>query len=286
MPIQIIRNVDGNCIEFRGSSNPVALNNVVSGEVDVNFPDTINVINTTATAAGQNVYEFFQIPYTEFRDEENNSFGTAQACADYITLKGNVPFSREVNLDLQGYYARLTNFYFAGGVATETEISSAQTGTFITPNFTTEAVGGLFDKRPNFMKEALADPFDVNTSKFSLNGLTTQSSVVFRASLSFDPDEDGGQLDARLVFERNGSAESDGLGDFSIDSIALTMNQGAGEEYAGEPNLTFFVGDTIDTREAADLLDTNKPAGKCYFQVRSTVPGTLKMRALTWYVTQ
>ena len=289
MPIQIIRNVDGNCIEFRGSSNPVALNNVVSGEVDATFTDTINVINTTATAAGQNVYEFFQIPYTEFRDEDNQSFDSAQECADYITLKGNVPFSREVNLDLQGYYARLTNFYFAGGLATETVVASAATNSWITPNFTMEPTVGLFDKRPNFMKEALADPFDVSTSKFSLDGLTTQSSVVFRASMSFEPDEDGGQVDVRLMFTRNGSTQADGLGEFPIETVALSMEQGADIDYAAEPNLTFFVGDTIDsidTRPPEEVVDPALTAGQCRFQFKTTVPGTLRMRALTWYITQ
>lgn len=277
MPIQVIRNVDGNCLEFRGSTNPVALNNVVSGEVDATYPDLINVINTTASTAGQNIYEFFQIPYTEFRDESNASFNSAAECAAYITERGNIPFSREVNLDLQGYYGRLTNFYFTGGQATETEISSAQTDAWITPNFVMEPTDGLFDKRPNFMKEALADPFDVSTSKFSLDGLTTQSSVVFRASMSFEPDEDGGQVDARLLFNRHsGTTPSD---DFAVESIALTMQQGAGIEYAGEPNLTFFVGDTVDTNGPGD-------AGKCHFQIKTTVPGTLRMRALTWYITQ
>lgn len=277
MPIQIIRNVDGNCLEFRGSTNPVALNNVVSGEVDATYPDRVNVINTTASSVGQNIYEFFQIPYTEFRDENNDPFASAADCAAYITDRGNVPFSREVNLDLQGYYARLTNFYFTGGVATETVVSSGQVDSWITPNFTMEPTEGLFDKRPNFMKEALADPFDVSTSKFSLDGLTTQSSVVFRASLSFEPDEDGGQVDARLLFNRHsGTTPSD---DFSVEAVALNMQQGADIEYAAEPNLTFFVGDTIDTNGVGD-------AGKCVFQFKTTVPGTMRMRALTWYITQ
>ncbi|MCP4482937.1 MAG: hypothetical protein GY817_09475, partial [bacterium] len=35
-------------------------------------------------------YEFFQIPFSEFRDEDNNEFNNAQEVSDYITLKGNV----------------------------------------------------------------------------------------------------------------------------------------------------------------------------------------------------
>ena len=99
----------------------------------------------------------------------------------------------------------------------------------------------------------------------------------FRASLTFEPDEDGGQLDARLDFQRHsGTTPSD---NFPIEDVALTMTQGADIEYPGEPLLTFFVGDTIDTNGAGD-------AGQCKFQLRSTVPGTVRMRALTWYITQ
>ena len=91
MAFQIIRNADGNCIEFRGSSNPVYWNACLSAEVDLTVPDTINVINDVATAASaETLYEFYQIPYTEFRDADNNPFATAQDTADYITAQGNV----------------------------------------------------------------------------------------------------------------------------------------------------------------------------------------------------
>lgn len=177
---------------------------------------------------------------------------------------------------VQGYYARLTNFYFTGGVATETEIPVDDINDWIVPNFTMDALG-LFDNRPDAMKAAVADPFDVATSSFSIEGLTLHSSVNFRASLTFEPDEDNGELDARLLFTRHsGTTPST---DFEIADVAITMTQGADIEYPGEPLLTFFVGDTIDTNGPGD-------AGSCVFQLRSTVPGTVRMRALTWYITQ
>lgn len=177
---------------------------------------------------------------------------------------------------VQGYYARLTNFYFTGGIATETEIEIDDINDWVTPNFTMDTLG-LFDKRPSPMLDAVADPFNVATNEFTLEGLTINSSVNFRSSLTFEPDEDGGQLDARLDFQRHsGTTPSD---NFPIEDVALTMTQGADIEYPGEPLLTFFVGDTIDTNAPGD-------AGVCKFQVRSTVPGTLRMRALTWYITQ
>lgn len=280
MPIQVIRNVDGNCLEFRGSTNPISLNNVVSGEVDATYPDTINVINTTASSAGQNIYEFFQIPFTEFRDDTNAPFTTAQECADFITAQGNVPFSREVNLDLQGYYGLQTDWYSPGGAATDTVITADDVDQFVDVNFTI-AAGGLYDKRTNFMKEASAvghtgagtqaDPII-----FNLEGLTTQSTVVAAASLSFDPDDDEGQLETRLNFFR---APSLGLDNFQISDTTLIMDQGADEEYVGEASLSFFCDDTIATVGPGD-------AGSFCFQVRSSVSGTLSLRALTLYITQ
>ena len=91
MAIQILRNADGNCIEFRGSTNPVYWNACLSGQVDPTYTDRINVINDVATAgAGETVYEFFQLPFTDFRDADNNPFATATDAADYITAQGNV----------------------------------------------------------------------------------------------------------------------------------------------------------------------------------------------------
>ena len=280
MPIQVIRNVDGNFLEFRGSTNPTALNNVVSGEVDSAYPDRINVINTTASAAGRNIYEFFQIPFTEFRDDTNASFATAQECADYITAQGNVPFSREVNLDLQGHYGLLSNYYFAGGVATDTVIEAADVDQWVDVNFTIDAEG-LYDMRTNFMKEASAvGHTGAGTSAdpilFDLEGLTTQSSVLVNASLSFNPDVDESQLDCRLNFFRNSTSS---LGNFFVADIAANMNQGAQEDYEAEPLLTFFCGDTISTAAPGD-------AGSFCFQVRSSSEGTLSLRALTLYISQ
>ena len=91
MTIKIVRNADGNCITFEGSTNPVYFNACLSGQVDPTFPEKINVINDIATAqSAETVYEFYQIDYTEFRDAENNPFATSADTATYITAQGNV----------------------------------------------------------------------------------------------------------------------------------------------------------------------------------------------------
>lgn len=193
----------------------------------------------------------------------------------------------------QGYYALLTNFYFDGALATETEIPVADTDTFVDVNFTTDALG-TFDYRPAQMQAANPSPFDESTNIFKLDGLTTESSVQFRASMSFEPDEDEGQLEARLLFNRRPGTtpvdtdeSSPTFGeplDFSIESVALTMTQGADIDYPAEPLLSFFVGDTINS--TFDANGNFLEAGQCRFQVKSSVPGTVRMRALTWYISQ
>ena len=95
MAIQIVRNEDGNCIQFLGASNPVYWNACLSGEVDPNDSTLVNIINDIASLAGNTVYEFYNIPFTEWRDADNNPFADAQAVADYVDLVGNVSLAAD-----------------------------------------------------------------------------------------------------------------------------------------------------------------------------------------------
>ena len=179
----------------------------------------------------------------------------------------------------QGYYGLLTNFYFDGGVPTETIVDENNVGTWIDINFDIDALG-TFDNRPLPMKEAQAvGHTGVGTNNdpiiFDLEGLTQHSSANFRASMSFEPEIDEGQLETRLLFNRHSGTTPNT--DFAIEEVTISMQQGADIEYSAEPLLTFFVGDTIDTNAAGD-------AGKCRFQIKSSVEGIIRLRALTWYV--
>ena len=180
--------------------------------------------------------------------------------------------------DVQGYYGLLSNFYFTGGLATETTIGVEQVNQWIDVNLTVDAQG-LFDNRPVSMIDAQPNGHTGDGSAtpilFNLEGLETTSFANFRASMSFVPEEDEGQLESRLLFSRHlGTTPSS---DFSIEEVSLSMQNGADKDYVSEPLLTFFVGDTIDTNGVGD-------AGKCRFQIKSNVQGTLKLRALTWYI--
>ena len=83
--IRVVRNNDGNAVTFRGTSNPVYWNACLSAEVDSNDPALVNVVNDIRTAeTGVKEYEFFNIPFEDFEDNEGNPFATAQDAADYI----------------------------------------------------------------------------------------------------------------------------------------------------------------------------------------------------------
>jgi hypothetical protein len=112
-----------------------------------------------------------------------------------------------------------------------------------------------------------------NVVTFKLEGLETTAFATFEGNFGFTPNEDEGQVEARLLFTtRPGQSPST----FDKSTLAGTMTQGAGTEYVMQPVLTFFVGDTIDTESGE--------AGTFKFQIRSSVPGTLDMRQLTAYI--
>ena len=91
MAIKIVRNEQGNCINFYGSSNPTYWNACLSAEVDNVDTNTINIINDIITSqTGVTQYEFFRVPFTEFADADNNSFSTPLETAEYITANANV----------------------------------------------------------------------------------------------------------------------------------------------------------------------------------------------------
>ena len=178
----------------------------------------------------------------------------------------------------QGYYGLLTDFYF-GGTATETIIDVDNVDTWVNVDIDI-ASAGLFDNRPKSMMDAQAIGHDGDGSAndpvvFKLEGLDLRSFANFRASMAFEPEDDEGQLESRLLFNRHsGTTPSE---DFAIEEVSLSMFNGADVDYVSEPMLSFFVGDTIDTNAAGD-------AGKCRFQIRSNVTGVIKLRALTWYI--
>jgi hypothetical protein len=91
MAIKVTRNDAGNCITFVGSTNPVYWNSCLEGEINESNSNNINVVNKIRTVEeGTVIYEFFNLPYTDFQDRDGNDFVSPSDCAQYITDNANV----------------------------------------------------------------------------------------------------------------------------------------------------------------------------------------------------
>jgi len=240
-----------------------------------------------------NSKEVYSFIASELQNESGTFVGNKDDVLEYlstnINFKTGVGSSTSTEVDIasiilsvgesiQGYYGLLTDFYF-GGSATETVIDLNNVNTWVDVDIDI-STDGVFDNRPLAMREFQAIGHDGDGSPnnpivFKLEGLGQSSFANFRASISFEPEDDEGQLESRLLFNRHsGTTPSD---DFSIEEVSLSMFNGADIDYVSEPMLSFFIGDTIDTNAVGD-------AGKCRFQIKSNVTGIIKLRALTWYI--
>ena len=91
MAIRVVRNNNGNCVTFVGSSQPAYWNACLSGQVNTEDSTRVDVVNDVRTTDDNNpVYEFYGVPHTEFQDADGNGFADAVAAAAYITEKANV----------------------------------------------------------------------------------------------------------------------------------------------------------------------------------------------------
>ena len=124
MAIRIVRNDAGNCINFYGTSNPTYWNACLTANIDEDFPDRINVRNEIRSVEeGTDVYEFYQLPFTDFVDKDNNPFESASECAQYITDNANVSgdtgtfiFSETDTLDAQREVTDTTVLFSNGDI--------------------------------------------------------------------------------------------------------------------------------------------------------------------------
>ena len=208
------------------------------------------------------------------KNEKKSALNNARQ--EYVSVS---ELGRLMTDDIQGYYALLSNFYFTGGIATTVDIPLESVDTWLDVQLTVDSLG-LFDYRTTTMKEAQAighlgtgatgDPIC-----FKLEGLTQSSSCSLRAAFTFDPDEDGGRLESRLLFKRHSGTTPSS--DFAIENNAIAMESGADIPYAGTPSTQFFIGDTIDTNAAGD-------AGTVQVQVKSDVAGTIALRELALFI--
>tara|TARA_R100001463_G_scaffold72993_1_gene126870 strand:+ start:266 stop:856 length:591 start_codon:yes stop_codon:yes gene_type:complete len=185
---------------------------------------------------------------------------------------------RTVTNRSQGYYSVVTKFY------SDSETNTTQD---LAPNTWTqlnvsELVSNLNDFSPTESKNipdgsVYGDGngiYDSTNDRFSLAGLEDGSHCIVRVLLRCDPEEDESQLDIRLRFQTNPATVAGGLTEFSIETIMLSMTQGADRWYADEDLISFFVSDS--------LSGTNwDNSGSFVVEGRSTVACTVEMLGLT-----
>ena len=169
-----------------------------------------------------------------------------------------------------GYYT-LSSAYNNGGAATDTTIPVESVDTWVNLNFTVDSV---VDKRPVEMVNANADPYDPVAKLFSLEGLTTAAFGVLVPSLSFDPDEDNGEISGRILFTSHSGVTP---ATYSVETVIGSMAQGADEDYLFQPSLQFPITELIDTNATGD-------GGFACFQIKTSVAGTLSLREQTYYL--
>ena len=103
MAIRIVRNENGNCVQFEGTTLPVYWNACLISRVNQTNPDNIDIINDIQTnQLGSEKMEMTNEPYTNFIDEDGNGFDSAVECAAYINLKANVLGLNGDGVDLNG----------------------------------------------------------------------------------------------------------------------------------------------------------------------------------------
>ena len=239
--------------------------------------DHFNIENRIENQPKDTIVSFASVG-TWFNEAGDTAYTVETLRAFFAGISAVGVTSTEVKSDIQGYYSLLSGFYF-GGVATEKIISTAEANTWLDVDLTVDALG-TFDYRTSDMKAAQAVGHSGTGASgspivFLLEGLTETSTASVRAAMSFDPDEDGGRFESKLLFTRHsGTSPST---DFAIEASGLAVESGADVDYSYTPNTQFFIGDTIDTNGVGD-------AGTVRLQVKTDVAGTLSMREICLFI--
>ena len=185
---------------------------------------------------------------------------------------------QEVTDKTQGYYSVITKFYSDAEV-NPTQDLEANVWTQLSVS---ELMSNLNDFAPTESRN-IADGstfgsghglYDINNDRFSLAGMQDGSHCIVRVLLRCDPEEDESQLDIRLRFQTNPTTAAGGLTEFSIQTIMLSMTQGAGIWYSDEDLISFFVSDSLSGT-------TWDNAGSFIVEARCTVACTIEMLGLT-----
>ena len=316
MAIQVVRNNEGNVVEFRGSSQPIYWNSALSAVVDSVSADTVNIINTTQSvnisALSGRAYEFYRIPYTEFRDDSNASFPTALSAVNYINEAANATVLTVD--DSSGYVGFTTNYY----TATATNITQLLSANVYTPivasvfeildenirpvqsisngtsartlTYSSSAFDGVLST--SIVPGSSTGAVDIGTPGLDgTNSLTVSSSPVlfslagqakgsfdsFRVGFKITPEENESNLDMRVVYVPNPSTVTGGVSTIELTRRAFNFAEGAGVEYTSLETFSFYAGD--DLRD--ESIDTPSWDNSGFYFVEVKANATMEFELLS-----
>ena len=266
--IRVVRNKAGNCINFLGTTNPAYWNACLSAVINEDDANTINVINDIRSATSEDtVYEFFRIPYTEFRDKDDNPFPDATTAAEYITKNANVATNIGADIevgpndffDFQRDITNTTIFIDNGDAYSINELQASD------PGDGTITITKKFSNNPDNINVM----FNINHSNVTIGGTpagNTLNSVInaLNALFTYNP-LGGGGVDPLPTFPTDGGVPV--TGNDSEGIIPVTGNPthllGAGTDTSGH-GARYWSDETID--EAGEYY-TVKITGKGRFLI-------------------
>ena len=83
MSIRVIRNEQGNCVQFEGTTLPVYWNACLSARINSTNANNIDIVNDIETGqTGVEKQEITNTPYTEFLTREGAAFANAQEAVE------------------------------------------------------------------------------------------------------------------------------------------------------------------------------------------------------------
>jgi len=192
MTIQIERNENGNCINFKGATQPVYWNNCLTAvAVGTDRIDIRNDIRSAGT--GQTYYEYFNVKIEDFCDNTGTVFTSASDAVNYINgVAQAVPSGGGVGIGTTGSVntsgiITATSFFgdgsgltgiVASGSGVVVQNGGSNVGTASTINFGSDLdatfSGGVATINVSIPLSALTD---VNTS--NLSGISTDYLMVY-----------------------------------------------------------------------------------------------------------
>lgn len=286
MAFQVVRNDVGNIVEFRGASQPVYFNGALSAVVDTLSSGTVNIINRIQSvnieALSGRSYEFYQIPYTEWRDGNDDSFPSALSAVSYINTQVDVAILTVD--DSSGYNGILTSFYAPSG-GNVTQLLSADVYTPLVASVyevydenilsAQDISNGTIPKNVVYSSNesfsaVLSSTLDLGSNNgavdvgvtgldadgsltsvskpviFSFAGQDTGSYDSLRVDINVTPEENESALTLRVKYMYNVPSQiSTGLSALELERRTITFQDGAGISYRQSELFQFFAGDTL-----------------------------------------